>query len=145
MQRWNGWGDMDVQMDLPPEGITLLQDLLGKGHSQPDYPLEKFLEHVPDSRLPEHPLISVDPKLRLDHAHGQSLPDWIRMRGGTLQCFPDGVAQPATIEEIQEIEAEREALIKQIQDLKTKARAKEAHAEDRHGGGRTISTGQNQD
>jgi alkyldihydroxyacetonephosphate synthase len=103
MQRWNGWGDMDIQMDLPPEGLAMLQDLLGKGRNQPDYPLKKLLEHIPDSRLPEHPLISVDPKLRLDHAHGQSLPDWIRMRGGTLRRFPDGVAQPATIEEIQEI------------------------------------------
>ncbi len=103
MQRWNGWGDMDIQMDLPPEGLAMLQDLLGKGRSQPDYPLKKLLEHIPDSRLPEHPLISVDPKLRLDHAHGQSLPDWIRMRGGTLRRFPDGVAQPATIEEIHEI------------------------------------------
>ena len=103
MQRWNGWGAMDIQMDLPSEGLALLQALLGKGRSQPDYPLEKFLEQIPDSRLPQHPLISMDPKLRLDHAHGQSLPDWIRLRGGTLQRFPDGVAQPATTTEIQQI------------------------------------------
>ncbi len=103
MRRWNGWGDVAVRMDLPPKGLSLLRDLLGKGRIHPDYPLEKFLERIPDSQLPHHPLISFDTKLRLDHAHGQSLPDWIRLRGGTLQRFPDGVAQPANTEEIQEI------------------------------------------
>ena len=103
MQRWNGWGDTDIRVELSPGGLALLQDLVGKGRIQPDYPLDKFLDHIPDSRLPEHPLITSDPKLRLDHAHGQSLPDWIRLRGGTLKRFPDGVAQPATIQEIQEV------------------------------------------
>ncbi|MGD2270588.1 MAG: FAD-binding oxidoreductase [Desulfobacterales bacterium] len=103
MRRWNGWGDDNIKMDLPPQGLVLLQELLGEGRFQPDYPLVKFLTRVPASRLPEHPLISFDPKLRLDHAHGQSLPDWIRIRGGTLQRFPDGVAQPSTTDEVQEV------------------------------------------
>jgi len=103
MRRWNGWGDDAIQMDLPPKGLYLLQELIGKGRSRPDYPLEKFLEQIPESHLPRHPLISVDLKLRLDRSHGQSLPDWIAMRGGTLQRFCDGVAQPATIEEIEEL------------------------------------------
>jgi alkyldihydroxyacetonephosphate synthase len=103
MKRWNGWGDDSIQMNLPPKGLSLLQALVGKGRSQPDYPLEKFLEQIPHSNLPQHPLISLDPKLRLDHSHGQSLADWIAMRGGTLHRFCDGVAQPDTIDDVQEL------------------------------------------
>ena len=103
MQRWNGWGDETIHVDLPVRGLRLLQDLIGPGRVRPDYPLNASVERIPESRLDPHPLISFDPKLRLDHAHGQSLPDWIGLRGGTLQRFPDGVARPTTLAEIQEL------------------------------------------
>ncbi len=103
MQRWNGWGDDNIYLALPARGLRILRDLIGAGQGRPDFPLEKFIERIPKSRLAPHPLISFDPKLRLDHAHGQSLPDWIRLRGGTLQRFPDGVARPTTLEEIQDL------------------------------------------
>jgi alkyldihydroxyacetonephosphate synthase len=100
MQRWNGWGDDTMYVDLPIQGHNLLRKLLGIGNVKADYPLEKFINSIPTSRLPHHPLISTNPKERLDHSHGQSLPDWISLRGGTLQHFPDGVAQPSTTEEV---------------------------------------------
>lgn len=103
MRRWNGWGDENIYMDLPPNGLALLQELIGKGCLQPDCALENIMKNIPASRLPVHPLISVDSKMRLDHAHGQSLPDWIAMRAGTIRQFPDGVAQPTTIEEVHEL------------------------------------------
>ena len=103
MQRWNGWGDENIYLDLPTRGLEILHDLIGEGQSRRDYPLEKFIERIPKSRLATHPLISFDPKVRLDHAHGQSLPDWIGLRGGILQRFPDGVAHPTTVEEIQDL------------------------------------------
>jgi alkyldihydroxyacetonephosphate synthase len=103
MQRWNGWGDENIHLHLPTRGLRILQDLIGVGRARPDYPLEKFIERIPKSRLTPHPLISFDPKLRLDHAHGQSLPDWIGLRAGTMQRFPDGVALPNTVEEIQDL------------------------------------------
>jgi len=103
MQRWNGWGDETVYVDLPVQGRNLLQDLIGKGNPQTDYPLESFISRIPESRLQPHPLISTDPKQRLDHAHGQSLADWIGLRGGALSSFPDGVALPATSEEVTEL------------------------------------------
>ena len=103
MKRWNGWGDDRIYMDLPPQGIDMLHNLIGEGRARPDYPLEKFIEAMPESRLPRHPMISVDPKLRLDHSHGQSLADWIDLRGGTLQRFPDGVAMPTSEKEIQDL------------------------------------------
>ena len=100
MQRWNGWGDDTMYVDLPIQGHKLLRKLLDKGNVKADYPLEKFINRIPTSRLPHHPLISTNPKERLDHSHGQSLPDWISLRGGTLQHFPDGVAQPSTTDEL---------------------------------------------
>ncbi|MGD9371590.1 MAG: FAD-binding oxidoreductase [Desulfobacterales bacterium] len=103
MLRWNGWGDESVSMQIPPNGLKILEDLIGEGRKTPDAPLERMLARIPDSRLPKHPLISTDRKLRLDHAHGQSLPDWIALRFGTLQRFPDGVAMPTTIEEVRQL------------------------------------------
>jgi len=103
MQRWNGWGDETITMDLTPQGLQILRDVVGRGRTHPDYPLQGFVERLPKSRLSRHPLVSFDPKLRLDHAHGQSLPDWIGLRTGILKRFPDGVALPNTIEEVQEL------------------------------------------
>jgi len=103
MRRWNGWGDDAVYLEMPETGRELLRGLLGKGKIQPDYPLEKIIIQVPDSRLPRHPLICTEPRARIDHAHGQSLPDWIGMRGGTLDRFPDGVARPETLQQVQEL------------------------------------------
>ncbi|MBN2147598.1 MAG: FAD-binding oxidoreductase, partial [Anaerolineales bacterium] len=60
-------------------------------------------QSVPASRLPVHPLISTDPLARLQHSRGQSLPDWIALRSGRITTFPDGVAFPASGEEIQEL------------------------------------------
>lgn len=114
MRRWNGWGDASIRMELPAKGLALLRETLGEGKIQQDYPLEKILEHVPVSRLPRHPLLSLDPKLRLDCAHGQSLPDWVRLRGGTLDGFPDGVALPGTCEDVHRLlqfAAENDAVV----------------------------------
>jgi alkyldihydroxyacetonephosphate synthase len=103
MQRWNGWGDESVHMELSPQADALLQYLIGKGTPRADCPLEQFLRKIPAPRLPEHPLITGDPKERLDHAHGQSLPDWVGMRAGAIERFPDGVSRPSTIEELREV------------------------------------------
>jgi len=103
MRRWNGWGDDSVASPIPPRGLEILVNHIGQGRQISDYPLEKLLKQIPSSRMPQHPLISTDPKLRLDHAHGQSLPDWIGLRGGILQRFPDGVARPDSVDQVQEI------------------------------------------
>jgi alkyldihydroxyacetonephosphate synthase len=94
---------VSVQIGLSPAGLALLKQRIGEGRTAPDYPLDKFLERLPESRLPRHPLVTADPRLRLECAHGQSLPDWIRLRGGTLASFPDGVARPQTRQDIQEL------------------------------------------
>ena len=100
MQIWNGWGDEAVQMSLPPAAMRLLRDRIGVGTAQEDFSLEKMIARVPDSSLPYHSLIITDAKERIVHSHGQSLPDWIALRKGALKHFPDGVALPATTEEV---------------------------------------------
>ncbi len=101
--RWNGWGYENVYIDIPCKAKELLTDTVGHGKSQRDYPLKEYLDKVPPSRLGSHPLIITDPRERIFHAHGQSLPDWIAFRGGALDRFPDGVAFPENIEQIQEL------------------------------------------
>jgi alkyldihydroxyacetonephosphate synthase len=101
LRRWNGWGDASVRVKVPPQGLVLLKNRLGDNAAHPDYLLDQFLKHLPAARLPRHPLVTEDPQQRLAFAHGQSLPDWIRLRGGTLERFPDGVARPDTAEDVQ--------------------------------------------
>ena len=103
MQRWNGWGDDAISLDLPLRAEKHLQEIIGEGTPRDDYPLDQLIDRVPASRLPKHRLISTDPRQRILHAHGQSLPDWIGFRRGTLNRFPDGVAMPASIDDIQEL------------------------------------------
>ncbi|MGD8991213.1 MAG: FAD-dependent oxidoreductase, partial [Desulfobacterales bacterium] len=100
MRRWNGWGDASIRVELPPEAVGFLQKRVGNGRICSDYPLDKFLKRIPAGRLPQHPLVTDNPLQRLQCAHGQSLPDWIRLRGGTLKRFPDGVAQPQSVQDL---------------------------------------------
>jgi alkyldihydroxyacetonephosphate synthase len=57
------------------------------------------LARIPPSRLPDHPQVHTNPELRLRHAVGQGLPDWIAARSGRIQA-PDGVAFPETNEDV---------------------------------------------
>lgn len=103
MRRWNGWGDSTVTYPLPQNGSDFLAALVGPGSPQKDASFESIVASIPDSRLDSHPLINVDPRERLYHARGQSLPDWIALRFGHIETFPDGVAQPRDEEEVGEL------------------------------------------
>ena len=103
MRRWNGWGDDAVAMDLPAAAAALLATLVGPGQRLPDASLAQVLASVPPSRLPQHALVSVQAEDRVRHARGQSLPDWLAMRSGEFDVFPDGVAFPETAAQIREL------------------------------------------
>ncbi|MFA9404070.1 MAG: FAD-binding oxidoreductase, partial [Anaerolineales bacterium] len=92
MQRWNGWGETKRTYPLPLAACAYLEELLGAGGHIPDADFQTSLNAVPPSRLPDHPLFTTDDKARLLHARGQSLPDWIALRSGKIEIFPDGVA-----------------------------------------------------
>jgi alkyldihydroxyacetonephosphate synthase len=94
MRRWNGWGESSVSYPLPHAAKRFLEQVLGEGNPSPDAELETVLALVPPTRAVDHALITTDPEERLRHARGQSLPDWIALRSGEIEAFPDGVAFP---------------------------------------------------
>ena len=96
MRRWNGWGDESVVARLPAQASVFLARLVGDGSPPLDAGLDEVLGSAPAPRLPAHPLVSVEPLDRLRHARGQSLPDWVALRTGRIDTWPDGVAHPTT-------------------------------------------------
>lgn len=100
MRRWNGWGDPQISHPLAAGALSLLELSLGSGSLIPDVAFETVLNSVPISTLPPHDLLSTDANVRLRHARGQSLPDWIALRTGKIDTFPDAVAFPSCEEEI---------------------------------------------
>lgn len=103
MRRWNGWGDESVTYPLPESAARYLEALIGVGQPAQDASLDRTAGAAPASRLSHHALISVDPVVRLRHARGQSLPDWIALRSGQIGVYPDGVAFPTSEEEVVEL------------------------------------------
>mgnify|MGYP000067035995 CR=1 FL=1 len=103
MRRWNGWGDEANKMDLPPTGGEFLSEIVGNSTPLPNADWDAVLKQVPESRLAEHALIDRSADQRIRHARGQSLPDWLAMRSGQFEFFPDGVAFPETKDQVAEL------------------------------------------
>jgi alkyldihydroxyacetonephosphate synthase len=100
MRSWNGWGDETFDFPLTENAYRFLVERIGEGSPVPNATLDDVLAQVPESRLPDHPLVTKAPEERVRHARGQSLPDWIALRSGNLEVFPDGVAYPVASEEV---------------------------------------------
>jgi len=103
MRRWNGWGDENTTMALPSSAGEFLTQTLGEGHYLQEAELTEVVKKVPESNLPTHPLISVDAEDRVRHARGQSLSDYIAMRSGDINIFPDGVCFPENSQDVKAI------------------------------------------
>ncbi len=103
MRRWNGWGEDSIQYPLPAGASRFLAARLGQGTLSQDVSFDDVLKAVPGSRLPLHPLVNTDAAERVRHARGQSMPDWVALRGGRIGAFPDGVAYPISAEEVREL------------------------------------------
>ncbi len=103
MRRWNGWGDDHITYPLSPHALTFLSQTMGPGRPRRDARLVDVLSRVPPSALPDHPLLTTDPEERLRHALGQSFPDWVDARFGTVTTFPDAVAFPLSNEDVRTI------------------------------------------
>lgn len=87
-------------MPVKPGAKAVIEARIGRGTPLRDATLPDVIAKVPKSRLPAHPLVETDAELRVRHARGQSLPDWLAMRSGELAPFPDGVARPTSSEEV---------------------------------------------
>ncbi len=103
MRRWNGWGEETMSSPLSLAAAAFLKGVIGPGIPSRDATLEEVIARVPPARLPTHPLISTDPDGRVRHARGQSLPDWIALRSGCVDTFPDGVAYPESEGEVRSL------------------------------------------
>lgn len=100
MRKWNGWGSATTEFPASPVVAAFLQQVLGASQPLSDATQAEAQAAVPASRLPRHPLISTAADIRLLHARGQSLPDWLALRSGAIGVFPDGVAEPESREEV---------------------------------------------
>ena len=103
MRRWNGWGDESNTMELPDSARQMIEQFIGKGQPLADADMPAVLAQVPASRLPENPLYDISSEARVRHARGQSFPDWLAMRSGQFDVFPDAVALPETSEQVREL------------------------------------------
>lgn len=103
MKRWNGWGNVNTDYPVPPVALEYLRKRLGRLDPLPDAAKETLLAAVPESRLPAHPLVDTSAETRLTHARGQSMPDWVDLRYGRADTFPEGVAFPETDEDVRDL------------------------------------------
>lgn len=105
MRLWNGWGNenSELLMELNSGLRNLLQALVGPATPLAEATLAQVVAKVPDSRAPAHPLITSDAEIRVRHARGQSLPDWLAMHSGDVDSFPDAVAFPESAEQVREL------------------------------------------
>jgi alkyldihydroxyacetonephosphate synthase len=101
MRRWNGWGDDTVTYPLAHHAYSYVARKIGEATPLPEATLDEVLLTVPPSRLPAHPLVITSVEDRVRHSRGQSLPDWLALKGGNIEAFPDGTAYPTTTDEVQ--------------------------------------------
>jgi alkyldihydroxyacetonephosphate synthase len=103
MRRWNGWGDESIVYPLPQSALRYLNETLDSGLPREDALFEDVVANLPASKLPAHPLVHVEPDIRLKHARGQSLPDWIALRCGKPGTVPAGVAFPESTAQVRDL------------------------------------------
>jgi alkyldihydroxyacetonephosphate synthase len=103
MRRWNGWGDDTIEVPVGEGALRFLAERLGPGAGPADATFESVCASLAPGSLPPHPLVDTAPQVRLAHALGQSLPDWLRLRYGRVEAAPDGVAFPESADEVSEL------------------------------------------
>ena len=96
MRRWNGWGDVSTDFPLTPMALAFLANRIGPGRPRPDATRAAALAAVPPARGRFGAGWRTDAEARLDHARGQSFPDWIAMKSGRFGPVADAVGCPET-------------------------------------------------
>jgi alkyldihydroxyacetonephosphate synthase len=98
-KRWNGWGQETEDHPLGDHARAFLVARVGTPTPAASASREAALKAVGASRLPAAGLFKTDAATRLDHAFGQSTPDWIAMRSARVGRCADGVAFPTSHDE----------------------------------------------
>lgn len=102
MKRWNGWGDESVHAHVEPAAARYLASVIGNGLQLQDAAFDDVMKRVPPSTL-KHAQLTTGAAERVLHARGQSLPDWIALRSGEIEKFPDAVAFPENDAQVREL------------------------------------------
>jgi len=98
-RRWNGWGSDADDAPLSQHALRFLVERIGAVAPATSASRATALQAVKASRLPAATAFQTDPAIRLDHAFGQSTPDWIALRSGRVGRVADGVALPTSHQE----------------------------------------------
>jgi alkyldihydroxyacetonephosphate synthase len=98
-KRWNGWGSDGENQPLGERARRFLGERIDAAAPGPSASRETALRAVGPSRLPSSAGFDTEAAVRLDHAFGQSLPDWIALRSGRVGRCADGVAFPVSHED----------------------------------------------
>jgi alkyldihydroxyacetonephosphate synthase len=99
-KRWNGWGRDTEEHPLGHNARQFLFERIGPTTPAHSATREAALQAVGASRLPASTRFDTSAATRLDHAFGQSMPDWIALRSGRVERCADGVAFPSSHEEV---------------------------------------------
>jgi alkyldihydroxyacetonephosphate synthase len=99
--RWWGWGDPEVQVELDPQALSVLEERVGplRG-AQPAATLSEVrlpaAEKLPSALLEAvgEDSVSASHEDRVRHATGSGYLDLARLRAGRLEDAPDAVVQP---------------------------------------------------
>ena len=102
MRRWNGWGDDSIHAHVEPAAARYLASVIGEGLRLNDAAFGDVVKRVPESTL-KNPRVSSDASERVLHARGQSLPDWIALRSGEIENFPEAVAFPENDAQVRDL------------------------------------------
>ena len=100
MRRWNGWGDVGRDVPVPAALAAMLARELGVADRPRDAALIDALARLPRARPTPLAGVSTDQLDRLVHSHGQSFPDLVALRTGSVATAPDAVAHPTSPEEV---------------------------------------------
>lgn len=92
MRRWNGWGHVNTDYPLPPEGKVFLEERIGPSEALPEATLDSLQPQLTPPRLDIN--CDEDAASRIRHTHGESYADWLALKHGRLLPLPDAVAYP---------------------------------------------------
>jgi alkyldihydroxyacetonephosphate synthase len=106
MRRWNGWGDDGNDFPLGTLAQAYLAARIGEGHPRADASREQAVAGIRPPRGQWGARWQTSAQVRLDHARGQSFPDWLALKSGRIGSVADAVAFPESSEEVAEVLAE---------------------------------------
>ena len=99
-RKWNAWGFEGVDVPVPAAARQWLAARVGSGHALAAVTESEIRMPAPRPLPPFSLAVATDAATRLRHACGQSYPDCIALRTGSVAAFPDGVVFPESAADV---------------------------------------------